>query len=183
MSCIPLTDIERACRPATGLSQLSWYLPEAIAAAAPVSLTTAIETVLLKSGYRKYTIEFDEGASWRESQVSTEHGDRYDQTIDFTVRKLRKEVSDTFYALRHRRIAVELLDNEGERYFFKALRPKADREINASRNGYTVTLAGSSLAPTQSLPNLIAIAPGNAFGNPDNNTVWGDPDSNSVWGW
>ncbi len=181
MVCLSLDSIRRACRPDVGIASLRYAVSADMAVIAPVLTTTYLADYPL--GVEFFDIEADAGITWRESQSRSEHGDRYDQSISFSVRQLRSEVTDTLMKLRHRRISIELTSTDGARYFFPSLRILTDRELGPNQNGYRIRLEGTTAAPAQALPSKYVAPIGNTWGNPVTNEVWGNPDQNTVWGW
>lgn len=180
--------VARHCGRAVGaVREMTLYVPALTTQLPPAGCGaySAIEP----QGSGTVTVGFDRFSAQLDSRpdVSARHGDFWEHTVRWDMRRQRTELALWMLQMKNRRFHVLVADWHGERVFFPNLRMASDRQLGGQLSGantHSFLLKGLSAHPGTYLEPIAPPAPSSGFwGDPDANEIWGDPDANEGWGW
>lgn len=134
-----LTNIGRPCGFTRGsLKSILFLLPEELASEGVRLTCPVVSLPEMQGGETMYLIthDIDSGSFNEQSKSDNRHGDYFEQTVNFAVKRSRIESTRLAEMLMNRRIHAILEDYQGEKYYMKYFRLRSQREIDAQRKGY-----------------------------------------------
>ena len=161
-----LPDIEEFCSTLSGLKSIKIYLPEDVQVMpSPVGcslLSTALPT--MKSGKSAKTIPIDAFSGGFTCRPATDKsGDYFQNTLNFSIRRNRRDVAEWLLRLKNRPVHLEIVDVNSVMVFVKNMRLAAELTIEpklGGKNAFTFSFTSKALNP----PVYIEIPPPPASG-------------------